>query len=26
MPKLPELAKPADRVAWAIDWMNANKK
>jgi hypothetical protein len=25
MPKLPELAKPADRVAWAIDWMNANK-
>jgi hypothetical protein len=25
MPKLPELVKPADRVAWAIDWMNANK-
>lgn len=25
MPKLPELAKPADRVAWAIEWMQANK-
>ena len=25
MPKLPALAKPADRIAWAIDWMNANK-
>jgi hypothetical protein len=25
MPKLPELAKPADRIAWAIDWMSANK-
>lgn len=25
MPKLPELAKPANRVAWAIDWMNANQ-
>jgi len=25
MPKLPALAKPADRVAWAIDYMNANK-